>query len=153
MAKLLAGGRASDWIAGPRLERGRMSEEQRSIQELQRALPWRRRRRILRELETHLEDSRSQLQLQGLPESEAEREAWRRFGEAAEIGGGFADTYRPSRRTRFVLAAGLAGGMLFGVYGLGGSFANANSTHHGGKHARVRHQPSAAGSQLFSNRP
>jgi len=117
------------------------------IEELGRITPVSRRRKraIARELRTHVDESRRELELAGLAHEEAAAEAQRRLGDVDEIAMEFGKTYRPSRRTRFVLALGLAAGMVLGVYGIGGSLANANSTHRPQPHrVIVARNPAAA---------
>lgn len=101
----------------------------------------RRRRAIARELQTHLEETRRELALQGWSPDEAARESVRRLGDLHEIVEGFGQVYRPTRRTRLVLAFSLAGTLLLGVYGRGGlaSATPAHRTPHA-THAAVVHK-------------
>jgi hypothetical protein len=112
------------------------------VDQLSHALPRRRRAAIARELRTHVEDAQRDLQLAGWHPDEAVREAEVRLGDPEEIATAFAQVYRPSRRTRVGLALAVATGMIFGIYGLGGSLASA----HAGKtqvHQVVHHTRSA----------
>lgn len=92
-------------------------------------IPHRRRQSIERELRSHLEETRRELELSGWRPEEAERESLNRLGDPREIADGFARVYRPSRRTQVGLAMALATGMLLGMWGIGGSLASATSAH------------------------
>lgn len=102
------------------------------IDDLARCLPVTRRRRhaISRELRSHLEETRRELELAGWGPEEAARESLSRLGDLDEIASEFARVYRPSRRTRIGLAFALAGTLLVGAYGASGTLASATSTHH-----------------------
>jgi hypothetical protein len=104
-------------------------------------VPPRQRHAIARELEAHLEDSRRDLELAGWNPDDAAQASLCRLGDPGEIADGFAQVYRPSRRTQLVLAMALATGMLLGVWGIGGSLASATSAthHHVTHHATVNH--------------
>lgn len=105
--------------------------EQDIIEQLVRNLrmPRRRKAAIERELRSHLLDARHDLELAGWPSEQARQEAGRRLGDPSEIAAAFTRSYRPSRSTRLLLAAGLASGMLLGLYGWGGNFASATAAH------------------------
>jgi hypothetical protein len=90
----------------------------------------RRRESIERELRTHLEDRRAELESSGLTAEDATIEVLSRFGDPDEIASSFDLIYRPNRRTQITASIALAGMMLLGVYGLGGSLASATSAHH-----------------------
>ncbi|HEX6508537.1 MAG TPA: permease prefix domain 1-containing protein [Chloroflexota bacterium] len=92
----------------------------------------RRRRTIVMELRSHLQESQQELELAGWKPDDAARESLRRLGDPLEIVESFEEVYRPSRRKQLGLAFALATGMLLGVYGIGGSLASATSTpaHH-----------------------
>lgn len=109
-----------------------------------RTLRGHRRREIERELASHLEDTRRELWLAGLPPAEAERQSLERLGDLAEIADGFERVYRRGWSTRLALAFGLAGTLLVGAYS-SGAFASGASAHHGAgvpAHTRtVSHQP------------
>jgi hypothetical protein len=96
-----------------------------------RTLRGRRRRDIERELASHLEDTRRELWLAGLPPAEAERQSLERLGDLSEIADGFERVYRRGWSTRLALAFGLAGTLLVGAYS-SGAFASGASAHHGG---------------------
>jgi hypothetical protein len=102
------------------------------------SLPGRRRLEIERELATHLEETRRELQLAGLSTEDAERESLARLGDLTEIADGFEKVYRPRRSTRLVLAFTVAGGLVAGAYS-SGALASSASVHHGhALHARVQ---------------
>jgi hypothetical protein len=105
-------------------------------------LPRRRRQIISRELRTHLEESRRDLQLSGMPADQAAREGIARLGDPHEIAGAFGEVYRPSRRRRVGLAFALAGALLTGAYGFSGTLASATSSahHRPAVQIRVTHQ-------------
>jgi hypothetical protein len=98
----------------------------------------RRRRAIARELQSHVDDTRRELVLQGWDPRDAERESIARLGDFDEIVDAFGQVYRPSRRTRLTLAFGLAGTLLLGVYGRGG-LASATSAHRAPTHSSRTH--------------
>jgi hypothetical protein len=103
-------------------------------------VPRRRRHTIGRELRTHLEDSRRDLELAGWQPEQAAHESMQRLGDPVEIADGFTRVYRRSRRNRVGLALALATGMILGVWGIGGSLASATSTHEQpAPHVQVRH--------------
>ncbi|HLJ67337.1 MAG TPA: permease prefix domain 1-containing protein [Chloroflexota bacterium] len=93
-------------------------------------LPHRRKQAIARELRSHLEESRRELELAGLDPHEAALESVNRFGDPKEIISGFERAYRPSRRAQLGLAFVLASGMILGVYGVGGTLASATTARH-----------------------
>ncbi|HZU11719.1 MAG TPA: permease prefix domain 1-containing protein [Chloroflexota bacterium] len=96
-----------------------------------RALPVGRRRRsaIARELHSHYEDSRDQLEAEGLTPEAAAHEALRRLGSPDEIADAFHAVYRPRFRTRVAIAFGLAGAIFVGAYGAG-PLTSVTSAHH-----------------------
>src|SRR5579872_920213 len=102
------------------------------IEELSRGLRLSRRRRqtIERELETHVEDARRDLELAGWSPESARRESFERLGDPGEIAQGFERAYRPRRKNQIGLSVALATGLIMGVYGIGGSLASARSVHH-----------------------
>src|SRR5437660_713849 len=93
-------------------------------------LPRRHRAKIARELASHMEEARRDLQLAGWTPEEAARESVARLGDPKEIIQEFERVYRPSARRRVGLAFGLAGMLLVGVYGASGPLASARSAHH-----------------------
>lgn len=115
--------------------------EREIIGELGRGLPRRRREAILRELHSHLEETRRELELAGWRPEDAARESLGRLGDPGEISSAFAQVYKPPRRTRIGLAFALAGALLVGAYGASGTLASATSAHHAPPaHARaVKH--------------
>lgn len=88
----------------------------------------RRRREIERELASHVEDTRRELELGGLSPEEAERESLRRLGDPSEIADAFARVYRPRWSARVAIACALAGSLLVGAYS-SGAFASGASSH------------------------
>jgi hypothetical protein len=102
-------------------------------------VPRRRRRTIALELRSHLQEAQDELIQAGWKPDDAARESVLRLGDPVEMVEGFEQVYRPSRRKQLGLAFALATGMLFGVYGIGGSLASAKPTvnHHTPKHATV----------------
>jgi hypothetical protein len=108
-------------------------------------VPKRRRRAIVLELRSHLQEAQDELIEAGWRPEDAARESVLRLGDPVEMVEGFEQVYRPSRRKQLGLAFALATGMLLGVYGIGGSLASAKPTvsHHATKHTAVlRAQPS-----------
>lgn len=101
--------------------------EQSHLEEFTRRLrlPRRRKHAIARELASHLAEARHDLVLSGWKPEDAGREALARLGEPAALVDAFESVHRPSRRARTGLVLALAVGTLFGVYGIGGSFASA----------------------------
>jgi len=102
----------------------------------------RRRNLIARELRSHYEESRSELEAAGWDSESAAREGLMRLGDANEIGQAFDHVYRPRRRNQIGLAFVLAGGLAFGMFSAGGSLASANAGHHAhvhlARHAQAR---------------
>jgi hypothetical protein len=82
----------------------------------------RRRKGIERELRSHLEESRAELERAGRSPEEAVSESIARLGNPEEIGQAFNEAYSAGRRPRVGLAVGLASALLLGVYG-GGALA------------------------------
>lgn len=100
-----------------------------------RALPAGRRRAIERELHGHYDDSRRQLEAEGMSPEAAAQEALLRLGSPDEIAEGFHAVYRSRFRTRVAIAFGLAGAIFVGAYGAGPlisvtSAHHATATHH-----------------------
>lgn len=119
--------------------------ERETIDTLTRRLPVSRRRRdaISRELQSHLEDARRDLELAGWHPEDAHREVVARMGDPAEVFEEFSAVYRPRRRLRLGIAFALAGSMLLGAYGIGGTLASARAAQHPAHHAVQRHARSA----------
>lgn len=108
----------------------------------------RRRQAIVREIHSHLEEAQDELRRAGWSPEDAARESFTRFGDPAEIATAFEEIYRPSRRKQLALAFALAGSMLVGAYGIGGSLASASPRHstgttHAVKHTLAHHRRSA----------
>lgn len=110
------------------------------IDELANSLPLQRSRRraIARELRTHLEETRRELELSGWQPEEAARESLRRFGDPAQIVEEFSRMHQPRRRRQLGLALGLAGALLLGAYSAGATLASSPARHH---RAAVHVQP------------
>jgi hypothetical protein len=100
------------------------------------ALRGRRRREVERELASHLEEARRDLEQAGMSSEEAERESLVRFGDPCEIADGFARVYRPRLSARLAVACGLAASLFVGAYS-SGAFASGASSHHA--HATSHH--------------
>ncbi|HZT95971.1 MAG TPA: permease prefix domain 1-containing protein [Chloroflexota bacterium] len=95
------------------------------------------RDQVLRELRTHLDDARMELEAAGQPTAEAERESLRRFGDPVEIGRMLSIVHRrPTRRTRLVLVATFAVATLSAGFGAVGTLAAHPAAHH---HAAYHH--------------
>ncbi|HZS93664.1 MAG TPA: permease prefix domain 1-containing protein [Chloroflexota bacterium] len=90
----------------------------------------RRRDIIARELRSHYEESRRELEAAGWISDDAAREGIARLGNADEIGQAFDRVYRPRRRSQISLAFILAGALVLGMFSIGNSLASANATHH-----------------------
>jgi hypothetical protein len=112
----------------------------------------RRKRAIVAELHSHLQESQRELELAGWHPEDAARESLRRLGDPSEFIGEFEQVYRPSRRKQLGLAFALATGMLLGLWGIGGSLASATSTspHH---KALPAHAQKARANQLTHGKP
>lgn len=122
-----------------------MAIERDLLQALSRTVRNRRQREaITRELRSHLEETRRELELAGLSAAEAERESRARLGSAELIASDFGPVYRPSRRFQLGLACGLAGALILGMFGVSGSLASATTTRkavpsHLHRHPHQRH--------------
>lgn len=115
--------------------------ERNVIQDLTHALPRQRRTAIARELRSHLDEIRRDLEEEGWRPADAMREAETRLGDVSEIAAAFEDVYRPSRRSRVGLALALATTMLVTVWGVGGTLASATAArHHSPSYTQVTHR-------------
>ncbi|GEM_PF-3508581 len=84
---------------------------------------------LLRELESHLEDSRRDLEYAGHTPEEARLEAARRFGDPVMVARMLSSVYRPRlRRLRVAIAASLLLGAASAGFGAAATFAS--SSHH-----------------------
>lgn len=102
------------------------------------SLPRGYRGEIERELASHLEESRRDLELSGLSAEEAAKQSLIRFGDPAEIADGFSRVYRPRLSARLAVACGLAASLFVGAYS-SGAFASGATTRHA--HATTVSQP------------
>lgn len=93
------------------------------------SLHGKRRREIERELASHLEEARRDLERAGLSREEAEHQSLIRLGDPTEIADGFARVYRPRLSARVAVACGLAASLFVGAYS-SGAFASGASSHH-----------------------
>jgi hypothetical protein len=109
-------------------------------------IPKRRRDDIARELESHLEDARIDLERSGLSAADADRESLIRLGDLTAIAAEFERVYRPPRRKQLGLALGLASALVLGAWGVGGQFASATSAHH-------RSQPTRQPAHVYQSHP
>lgn len=115
-----------------------MSIEREIMEELSRGVRSRRRREsIARELRSHLDETRRELEAGGMPADEAHLESQARFGDPAQIASEFSRVYRPSRRLQVGLAFGLAGTLILGAFGVSGSLAAANNAHKSPSHSVI----------------
>jgi anti-sigma-K factor RskA len=90
-----------------------------------------RREQVIRELDSHLEASRHDLQLAGNSPEAATRESVRRFGDPGEVAEMLSTVHRRRLwRSEFVLTAAVALAALSAWLGTSHTFASSGHTHH-----------------------
>lgn len=119
--------------------------ERDEIQTIAASVPASRRRRrvIERELRSHLEESRADLERDGWSSDRALEESLTRLGNVDEIAAAFGEAYNTTRRPRVGLALGLASALLLGVYGGGALAAHQPQQAHAKTVTTVRKHPAA----------
>lgn len=95
-----------------------MSESDRYLDELRRALPRGRRRRVVAEIRSHLSEGIAAETANGLDPDEAERVTIERLGPAEQLAAQFTSTRRVGTRTFAALAAGALAIVVVGVLGV-----------------------------------
>jgi hypothetical protein len=85
---------------------------------------------VLRELQSHLEESQRYLEACGCSPEEARRESIERFGDPLEVADMLSDVHRhrPSR-FRLLMAATFAIAALMAAFGAGGTLASTTGNH------------------------